>query len=218
MSKPSLKLDTPSHFDHALAGSFTCVQAVGFSNHSNTARYRDVVGREQEVRVVEDVGDQPHEVEVHSFRDSKSLEKSHVVDLNPRAFQDVGPAVAEPPRWRDGEARSIEPTIDRALLRRQVAVADAIGKPTARVCVRWVTAGKLGREVLAGLQIGHPHKSPTADDLVRSAGYGTKEPAPMAKRQLPDCVKDHPVLREEIAVPNQRTVRIFQVQHIVHAM
>ena len=40
----------------------------------------------------------------------------------------------------------------------------------------------------------------------------------MAKRQLPDCVKDHPVLREEIAVPNQRTVRIFQVQHIVHAM
>ena len=85
--------------------------------------------------MVEDVPNQSHILEVELFCQAEALGKCHVVGVQTRPFQHIGTTVAEAPSRRIREARGVEPMLDGALVRGQVAITDPIGESAKGICV-----------------------------------------------------------------------------------
>src|SRR5437773_8962805 len=81
------------------------------------------------------------------------LEQRQILPVVPGSLQDVGAAVAVPPRRRRHKAGRIEPPVAAALARRKVAVADSVGPAAGSVGIGWIGAGKRRREEVAAFEI-----------------------------------------------------------------
>ena len=113
-----------------------------FADDASSSGNRNIGGRKEEVRMVKDVPDQSHIVEVQLFGELETLEERDIMSLEARSFENVDTAVTKCSRGWVSETRGVEPMLDGALVWRQVAVADPIRKAAKSVCVGWISIGE----------------------------------------------------------------------------
>src|SRR5262245_2740403 len=115
-----------------------------FADDPSSSGNRNIGCWEEEVRMVKDVPDQSHIVEVQLFGKLETLEERDIMSLQARSFENVDTAVTKCSRGWVSETRGVEPMLDGALVWRQVAVADAIRQITrALIATKCVGIGRI---------------------------------------------------------------------------
>src|SRR5437867_6775910 len=110
----SSELQSQAQLDQARAGLLVAEKALLRGDYASLAYRGNVAGREIVVRVVEEVRDHGHVVEVEPLGDREPFRDADVVVVQTRTLQDVDAAVSEAARGGPGEGGDVEPAVERA--------------------------------------------------------------------------------------------------------
>src|SRR6266568_2758525 len=116
--------------------------------------------------MVESVRRRSREGKLETLGNGEGLGDRDVLVVISRPFQDSRARVAQHSRTWHRETTRIEPVIDVSLVRRQVAVTDAIGNSAGRIGIGGIGTGERGRKEVARLHIADPVQLPAAQNAV----------------------------------------------------